>query len=184
MSVIQNFKKRQNAKAAKNSQLPKTNTSTAMPNIKPNALLTLLAQLLQVPENVAVETAEKYIASNITFFADFANGQDETVTGFIETNDTGEIVKITNVEEPEAVKETITNDIANSASDIDQAASNIEQSAEQANDAASNLAYTADDINEATENLKEATAEIKKPRAPRKSSTSKKKPAPRKSSKK
>lgn len=201
MSVIQNFKKRQAALAIKNSRLPKTNTSTAMPNVKPHTALKLLAQLLQVNENIAIETAQKYIASNITYFADFATEQDKTVSAIVETNQSGDITKITEIEEHEAIKEELADsanelaqsadELANSANNVESAASSIETSAEQANSAADNLAYSVDDISSsvddissATEQLKEATAEIKKPQAPRKSSTLKRKTPQPKSSKK
>jgi methyl-accepting chemotaxis protein len=194
MSVIQNFKKRQAALAIKNSRLPKTNTNTAMPNVKPHTALKLLAQLLQVNENIAIETAEKYIASNITYFADFATEQDKTVSAIVETNQSGDITKITEIEEHEAIKEELADsanelaqsadELANSANNVESAASSIETSAEQANSAADNLAYSVDDISSATEQLKEATAEIKKPQAPRKSSTLKRKTPQPKSSKK
>ena len=194
MGVIQNFQKRQLALAVKSGNLPEKLKA----DVKPNSTLTLLAQLLQVNENVAIETAEKYIKSNITFFADFSDEPDKTVTAIVETNDKGDVVKITDIEEHEAVKETLAADITTSsdelansannvetaASSVETAASSIESSAEQASDAASNLAYTADDINVATEELKEATAAIKKPRAPRKSSTLKKKTARKVNSKK
>ena len=181
MGVIQNFQKRQLALAVKSGNLPEKLKA----DVKPNSTLTLLAQLLQVNENVAIETAEKYIKSNITFFADFSDEPEK-------------IVKISEVEEHEAVKETLAADITTSsdelansannvetaASSVETAASSIESSAEQASDAASNLAYTADDINVATEELKEATAAIKKPQVRRKSSTLKKKTARKVNSKK
>lgn len=174
MSVIQNFKKRQ---LANQSQLPKTNTDTGMPKVKPNAALTLLAKLLQVEEHKAIETAEKYIASNITYFAD--NEESDLAD------------KTSEVEEHEAVKDELAADIANSsdelansANDVQTAASDIEQSAEKASEAVSDLAYTADDISAVTEDLKEATAEIKKPLVEPKSSSSKKTDKQKSSSKK
>jgi methyl-accepting chemotaxis protein len=174
MGVIQNFQKRQLALAVKSGDLPEKLKA----EVKKNAALTLLAQLLQVPENEAIETAEKYIASNITFFADFADEPEK-------------IVNITDIEEHEAVKEELAADIENAADSVQNAASDVENSAENVNSAASNiensaddLAYTASDINNATEELKEATAEIKKPLAAQKSSSSEKVTKPKSSTKK
>jgi hypothetical protein len=187
MGVIQNFQKRQIALAVKSGNLPEKLKA----DVKKNAALALLAQLLQVPANEAIETAEKYIASNITFFADFGDGEDKTVVANIETDGNGNVIKITDVEEHEAVKEELAADIENAADSVQNAASDVENSAENVNSAASNiensaddLAYTASDINNATEELKEATAEIKKPLAAQKSSSSEKVTKPKSSTKK
>jgi hypothetical protein len=187
MGVIQNFQKKQLALAVKSGNLPEMENL----DVPTNSTLTLLAQLLQVPENEAIETAEKYIASNITFFADFGDGEDKTVVANIETDGNGNVIKITDIEEHEAVKEALTADIYNATDSVQNAANTVESSANSVSSAASSvedsadtLAYTASDINNATEELIEATAEIKKPLAVQKSSSSAKTTKPKSSTKK
>ncbi|UUO22843.1 hypothetical protein FGD67_06310 [Colwellia sp. M166] len=173
MSKIAEFRQRQLKIAAENAK--KANQAPV------NPALALLAQLLNVPEENAIVTAQKYIDENISFFAaDIAKGEDVTMTAKVETNDQGEITKISDVDELNAVKD----DIENSADNVNESAANVDQAADNVSLAASDLAYTADDINNATETLKEATTELKKPSAARKSSSSKKAKKPKSSSKK
>lgn len=171
MGAIQNFK---------NRQLEKQRIAATK---KPTSALTLLAKLLQVEESDAIATAEKYIASNINFFADLAEGDDKTVTAKVKTDEQGNIEKITDIAEFEAVKD-VASELNGSAANVESSASSVENSADNISEAASDLAYTASDITNAAEEIKEATAELKKPRAPRKSSTSKSKKAQKSSSKK
>lgn len=194
MSKIANFKKRQLKTA---SQLPKSTTVTEMPSIKPNVALTLLAKLLQVEESDAIATAEKYIDRNINFFADLADGEDQTVTATVEVNEKGNIEKITDVKTFDRANEVVSelNDsvsnvessaenVNDSAANVNTAANSVNEAADSIDHAASDLAYTADDINAATEELKGATEELKKPLVEQKSSNSKKATKQKNSSKK
>lgn len=183
MSVIQNFKNRQLQKAQKEQNSVKEKLAQQLSNqdVEATALM-LLATLLNVAEEHAIDVATKYVESEINYFAvDHAEGKDKTVTANVEKDDAGNVTSITeitsidtDVDELEAVKDELVADIENSADALQSAASNVESSAEKASDVADNLAYTADDISTATDELKEAAAEIKKPSAVQKSSSLKK----------
>lgn len=170
MSKIADFKKRHLENKNKQAEQVAEKVASAPANLA----LALLAQLLNVDEENAIETAQQYIDRNISFFGvDHANGKDATVVGqgFIHSASKIDVIKPTNdVDELNAVK----SEIESSADNVNESAANVDNAAASVNDAASDLAYTADDINSATENLKEATSELKKPLAEQKSSNSKK----------
>jgi methyl-accepting chemotaxis protein len=175
MSKIADFKKRHLQATGKQAE----KVAKAVENSPAeNLALRLLAQLLNVSEETAIETAQQYVDRNINFFAaDLADGKDVSVKVELKANANGDITKISEVEEIGDV----TRDIENSADNVNDAATTVEHAADNVNEAAtsvdnaaSDLAYTADDINAATEVLKEATQEIKKPSAAPKSSNSKK----------
>lgn len=190
MSVISNFKKRQEIKAklAKNTVETKLSEQQEKPEQEKTALI-LLAKLLNVSEEIAIDEATKYVESNIQYFGvDHSDGEDKMVTAEVEIDDEGNVTTITeitaidsSVDEFEAVKDELVTDIENSANAVQSAASNVESSAgsvetsaQNVDNSASDLAYTVDDINSATDQLKEATEEIKKPLAVQKFSSSKK----------
>jgi hypothetical protein len=195
MSVIQNFKKRnqQKAQQEKASIVEKLADKTASEKAE-NTALSLLASLLNVPQEHAISEATKYVEQNIQFYEvafDPTSGKDQSVTAEIEINDKGDITQITEVEEFQAVKDELAADlessadvVQNAASDLESSAVSVENSAEKVTDAANNLAYSADDITSATDALNEATAEIKKPSEEQKSSNGKKTTEPKTSSKK
>lgn len=195
MSVIQNFKRRQLQKAQqeKGSVVEKLAEKTDSEKAE-NTALSLLASLLNVPQEHAISEATKYVDQNIQFYEvafDPAEGKDRSVKAEIEINDKGDITQITEVEEFQAVKDELTADLDNSAdnvqsaaSDLESSATSVENSAEKVSDAASELAYTADDISNVTDALTEATAEIKKPSEVQKSSSGKKTTEQNNSSKK
>jgi uncharacterized protein YaaQ len=193
MSVIQNFKNRQLQKAQqeKGRVVEKLAEKTASEKAE-NTALSLLASLLNVPQEHAISEATKYVEQNIQFYAvDVAEGKDQSVTAKIEKNDKGDITQITEVEEFQAVKDELAADLENNTdvvqtavSDLESSAASVENSAEKVTDAANDLAYTADDITSATDALNEATAEIKKPSEEQKSSNGKKTTEPKNSSKK
>jgi hypothetical protein len=193
MSVIQNFKKRQEQKVQqeKTSVVEKLAEKTVSEQAE-NTALSLLASLLNVPQEHAISEATKYVEQNIQFYAvDVAESKDQSVTAEIEIKDKGDITQITEVEEFQAVKDELAADlessadvVQNAASDLESSAVSVENSAEKVTDAANNLAYSADDITSATDALNEATAEIKKPSEEQKSSNGKKTTEPKNSSKK
>lgn len=198
MSVITNFKKRTAIKAQqqKDSVESKITQQSLSQDAEPTALM-LLAKLLNVAEEIAIDEATKYVESNIQYFVgvDHASGKDKTVTAIVDTDGKGNVTTITettdtntDVDEFEAVKGELVADIENSADAVQSAASNVESSADSVEasaqsveNSASDLAYTADDINNATNELKEVASEIKKPSAAPKSSSSKKNNEPKNS---
>ncbi len=193
MSKIANFKKRH----LENKNKQAEQVAEAVENTpSENLALRLLAQLLNVAEENAINTAQKYVDQNISFFAaDFAAGKDVSVTVEIEKNSQGDVTKITEVNElgdgnsdlvdsASADIESSAENVNESAASVNNAADNVNEAATSVDNAASDLAYTADDINAATEELKGATEELKKPLAEQKSSNSKKATKRKSSSKK
>ena len=193
MSVITNFKKRTAIKAQQEKASVEIKLTQQSPSQDAESTaLMLLAKLLNVTEEYAIDEATKYVESNIKFFdVDHASGKDKTVTAEVEIADKGNVTTITettdintDLDEFEAVKDTLVADIESAASNVESSAESVEVSAEKASDVADNLAYTADDITAVTDELKEVAAEIKKPSVAQKSSSSKKVSEPKNSSNK
>jgi len=203
MSVITNFKKRQQFKAQKEQASVKEKLAQQPQSEESETTaLTLLAQLLNVSEEKAINEATKYVESNINYFGvDPATGEDRSALVEVTKDDNGNITHVEGTDIKTAIDEstadlaeqtaelatelsTTADAVQSASSDVEGAASDVEGAAEKVSDSASDLAYTAEDINAATDELKEVAAEIKKPSAAQKSTSSKKANAQKNSSKK
>ena len=156
MSIIADFKKRQDASKAKSAEQAKADVKAATQadttKAKPNQALVLLAKLLNTSEDNAIALAEQYIA----------DGKEIITVDMVENltvDESGELV--------EETADDVAESLSESASEASLAASDMEDSAHQASNAADELQATTDELKEVVEDAKKSSA---KPEQAQKSS--------------